>query len=79
MAQRGPSVMSAFRSLSGAKQTWNDDACDASAATPMRYKTRYKTPASRLKYINDFNIIRRDRRFPLGRTIVGYRRQPELV
>jgi hypothetical protein len=33
-----------------------------------RYKTRYKTPIFRLKIVNDFNMLPRDRRNPLGRT-----------
>ena len=32
IVQLAPSAMSAFRSLSGAKETWKDDACDANAA-----------------------------------------------
>ena len=31
------------------------------------YKTRYKTAAIRLKFFNYFNIVPRDRRFPLTR------------
>jgi len=39
-----------------------------------RYKTRYKTPTHHLKFVNEFNAIWRDRRFPLDRTILEDRR-----